>query len=205
MPQSPPPSFPQETPYWWPLKLLLCKVSGKWTRWESLGWGTDFEHGTAGSIAVGRVTEKALWLTHAIVAKNSMEQLVSCQNDLKEEMWNVSAWCINRELFGQNWTAKGGTSKVVTHPSLAFHLSLMCFCVTASFNTHSLICILALATSPDSHPEIHVHTPREITEEKTHWSAYRCFIQTKFEAALGTLAITTFLEVRPFWIVVVKS
>lgn len=37
------------------------------------GWETDSEHRTAGSNAVDRVTEKTLWLTHGIMAKNSME------------------------------------------------------------------------------------------------------------------------------------
>lgn len=36
-------------------------------------WETDSEHRTAGSNAVGRVMEKTLWLTHGIMAKNSME------------------------------------------------------------------------------------------------------------------------------------
>lgn len=61
--------FPQGTMYWWLLKSQECKVSGKWTAWQSLGWGTDLKHWTAGSIAVGRGMEDALWLTHAIMAK----------------------------------------------------------------------------------------------------------------------------------------
>lgn len=36
-------------------------------------WEMDSEHRTAGSNAVGRVTEKTLWLSHGIMAKNSME------------------------------------------------------------------------------------------------------------------------------------
>lgn len=57
------------------MALKSTALQGVWERGKMVdfGWETDSEHRTAGSNAVGRVTEKTLWLTHGITAKNSME------------------------------------------------------------------------------------------------------------------------------------
>lgn len=156
------------------------------------GLENRLQHWTAGSIAVGRLMEKVLWLTHAIMAINSMEQLVSCQNDRKEGMWNVSAWCINQESFGQNWIARKGVSKVVALPSLAFHLSLMWFCVTGLLHIYTLPHLHTPSTIPDPCPEICAHAPEEITEHKTHFKCLQIFHQDKIAETLDRLAIVTF-------------
>lgn len=57
------------------MTLKSTAPQGEWegNKMVEFGWETDSEHRTAGSNAVGRVTEKKLWLTHGIMAKNSME------------------------------------------------------------------------------------------------------------------------------------
>lgn len=145
--------------------------------------------------------EKALWLTHAIMAKNSREQLVSCQNDLKEEMWNVSAWCFNRELFGQNWIARGGTGKVVTHPSLA----LRRWDAVLSHGPPSHACNPIYILSPFPAPnvtrtQIYNCVSKEITVNKRHMlSTDRYFIKTKSKETLDRLTIMTFLGKEIFF------
>lgn len=69
------------------MTLKICVVHGEWEldNMVEFGLGTDLEHRTAGRPAVGRGAEEALaYPCHH--GKNSMEQLVSCQNDLKEAM-----------------------------------------------------------------------------------------------------------------------
>ena len=55
------------------LKFTALQGECQRVRMVEFRWEMDSEHRTAGSHAVGRATEKTLWPSHGIMAKNSME------------------------------------------------------------------------------------------------------------------------------------